>query len=107
MNTVVRLVIAAAVATVGFVAGTWLMRLGEPATRRLGSFLWVLGTGGVALAAGTMVDAIDPVRDAWMGVAIGLPAAAIGIALWRNTDRPLQLLTARWGSASGSAASRR
>ena len=101
MNTAVRLVIAAAVAMVGFVAGTWLMQLGEPATRRLGSFLWVLGTGGVALAAGTTVDAIDPVRDAWMGVAIGLPAAAIGIGLWRDTDRPLQLLTAAVGLGIG------
>ena len=101
MNTAVRLAVAAAVALVGFVAGAWLVRLGEPPTRRLGSFLWVLGTGGVALAAGTTVDAIDPVRDAWMGMALGLPVAALGIGLWHNTDRPLQLLTAAAGLGIG------
>ena len=101
MNTGARLAIATAVACVGFVTGTWLTRIGESATRRLGSFLWVLGSGGVALAAGTTVDAIDPANDAWMGIAIGLPVAAVGLGLWHNTDRALQLLTAAAGLGIG------
>ncbi len=101
MNTAARLAIAGLVAAVGFVAGAWLVRLDDSATRRLGSFLWVLGAGGLALAAGTAVDALDPARDAWMGIAIGLPMAAIGIGLWHNTDRALQLLTAAVGLGIG------
>jgi hypothetical protein len=93
-----RLAIACAIAAVGFVAGRWLIRLGEAGTQRLGGFLWVLAAGGVALASGTIADEVRP-DSPWTAVAIGAPVAAIGAGLWRNRERPLQVLTLAVGLA--------
>jgi hypothetical protein len=92
MPLIVQLAISAAIAGVGFVTGTWLMRIVEAGTARLGGFLWVLGTAGVALASGTIVNEIRP-DSPWMAVGVGVPTALIGAALWRNLERPLQLIT--------------
>lgn len=98
IDLALRLVIAAAIAAVGFLGGRWLVSLDEPGTLRLGGFLWVLGTSGVALAAGTIAYEIEG-DSPWIAVAIGVPVAVIGAALWRNRDRPLQLLTTGAGLA--------
>lgn len=89
-----QLLLAAVIAVVGFVAGSWLVHQAEAGTVRLGCFLWAVGTGGVALAAGAVLNQIDPRDEGWFGVVIGLPVLVLGVALWRNLDRPLQLLTA-------------
>ena len=89
-----HLALAAVMALIGFVAGSWLVHQAEAGTVRLGSFLWAVGTGGVALGAAAVVNQIDPRDEGWFGVVIGLPVLVIGVALWRNLDRPLQLLTA-------------
>lgn len=92
ISLALRLAIAAAIAIVGFAGGRWLMRLDEPSTRRLGGFLWVLGTGGLALAAGTLTNEVR--RDSpWIAVAVGATVALAGGALWRNRERPFQLMT--------------
>ena len=101
IDLALRLAIAAALAAVGFLAGRWLIELGEPGTLRLGGFLWVLGTAGVALATGTLVNDVRP-DSPWVAVAVGLPAAAIGAALWHNRERPLQLLSAAVGLSIAS-----
>ena len=91
-----RLGIAVAVATVGFAAGSWLVHAGEAGTKRLGSLLWVVGTAGVALGVG--VAAHEAGADAGVtACTIGVVVAAIGLGLWRNLDRPLQLLTTAMG----------
>jgi hypothetical protein len=97
LGMVGQLGLAGLVAMVGFAVGTWLVHLAEAGTERLGSFLWVVGTGGVAMAAAVVMNEIDPRREAWFAIVIGLPLVAIGMALWRNLDRPLQLLTASGG----------
>ncbi len=94
-----RLTVAALIAAVGFVAGRWLIGLGEAGTLRLGGFLWVLGTAGVVLASGTLMNEVRP-DSPWMSVAIGAPALVIGASLWRNRDRPFQLVTAAAGLSS-------
>ena len=94
--------VALAIAVVGFTVGAWLVRLGEDGATRLGTFLWVVGTGGVALAVAGVVNEIDPRQGAWFAVAIGVSVLAIGVALWRNLDRPLQLLTSVAGLGIGS-----
>jgi hypothetical protein len=93
-----RLGVAIAVMVVGFAAGTWLVRLAEPATVRLGSFLWAVATGGVAMAAAVVMDEVDPRDEGWIPLAIGLPVLLVGLALWRNRDRPLQLLSVAVGA---------
>lgn len=93
-----HLLLAATIAAIGFVVGSWLVRQAESGTVRLGCFLWVVGTGGVALATGAVVNQIDPADEGWFGVVIGLPILAIGLALWRNLDRPLQLVTSVVGA---------
>lgn len=89
-----RLAVGVAIAVVGFAAGTWLVGLAEDGTRRLGSFLWTIGAGGLALTAGVVADGIGIEDEAWIAVAVGLPVLVVGLALWRNQERPLQLLTA-------------
>jgi hypothetical protein len=46
---------------------------------------------------------VDPTDQAWFSVVIGLTVAVLGAALWRNLDRPLQLLTAVGGSLAAYA----
>lgn len=90
--------VALAIAVVGLVGGSWLVRQGEAGMTRLGTFLWVVGTGGVALAVAGVVNEVDPSNDAWYPTLIGLPVLVIGAGLWRNLDRPLQLVTAALGA---------
>jgi hypothetical protein len=88
-----RLAIALAVAALGFGAGATLARFPERPSRRLASFLWLIGTGGVALAIVALFDVTGFDHGGWNLVVIGLPIAAIGAALWRNRDLPLQFVT--------------
>jgi len=91
--------IGLAVAALGFVAGARLVRLdGAARTRRLASFMWLIGTGGVALATATLADSADFAEPGWNLVIIGLPVLAIGAAMWRNLERPLQVLTTAIGA---------
>jgi hypothetical protein len=98
-----QLILALAIALVGFLAGGRLVALGEPGTQRLGWFLWVIGTGGIGLAAVVVTARIEPTSDAWYAVVVGSTMAALGAGLWRNLDRPLQLLTAAGGSLALAA----
>jgi hypothetical protein len=51
----------------------------------------------VALAAGAAMNRIDPSNGGWYPLVIGLCVLVTSGALWRNLDRPLQLLTAGLG----------
>lgn len=88
-----RLAIAVVTALLGSVGGALLMRVDEPVARRLASFLWVVGVGGVALGIGVTADEFDASPGA-TALIVGASVAVVGAALWRNLDRPLQLLTA-------------
>ncbi len=93
-----QVAIGVAIAALGFIAGTRLIRLGDPGTRRLASFMWLVGTGGVALTTGVVVDNLGFEEPGWNVLLVGLPILAIGVALWRNLDRPLQVLTTGVGA---------
>lgn len=95
-----RFGIAVALSAVGLLTGTWLMRAGEKGTSRLGSFLWFIGTGGIALAVAVGVDDLDIDPTGWNFVVIGGTVVLVGIALWRNRDLPLQLLAVVLGTAA-------
>jgi hypothetical protein len=97
IGVVGQLAIGVAVAVVGFLVGTRAIRFGEAGTERLGWFLWLVGTGGVALAAGAVMNRVDPSDAGWYPLVIGLCVLVTSSALWRNLDRPLQLLTAGLG----------
>jgi hypothetical protein len=98
LSLAVALVIPVSVAIAGFVTGGWLTRIGEAGADRLGSFLQLLGTAGVALASAVLVNELDPADGNWIALAAAVPTMVIGIALWRNLDRPLQFLTGVAGS---------
>ena len=98
LRTAGQMAIGLAVAALGFLAGGRLIRLDDPGTRRLASFMWLIGTGGVALTLGAMVRAAAFEEPGWNLVIIGLPVCALGAALWRNRDRPLQVLTTAVGA---------
>lgn len=91
---IAQLGVALAVMAVGYTSGTWLMRLDEPGTRRLGSFLWAVGTGGVAMAVFPIIKEIRSDDDGVVAVTVGASVLAVSLALWRNRERPLQLITA-------------
>ncbi len=93
-----QLAIGIAIAALGFIAGTRLIHLDDPGTRRLASFMWLIGTGGVALSVGALVDRAAFDEPGWNVLIIGLPVLAIGASLWRNLDRPLQVLTTAVGA---------
>lgn len=92
-----RVGIGVGIALVGFLAGTWMMRIGEAGTTRLGSTLWVLGTAGVAMMVGVIVDEVDSNAEGWFPLLMGIPVLLIGAGLWRNLERPLQFLTSAAG----------
>ncbi len=93
-----QLAIGIAIAALGFIAGTRLIQIDDPGSRRLASFMWLIGTGGVALTTGILVDAAALDEPGWNVLIVGLPVFAIGAALWRNLDRPLQVLTTAVGA---------
>ncbi|MFC2153338.1 DUF2157 domain-containing protein [Actinomycetota bacterium] len=93
----VQLGVGIAVMAVGFVTGTWLARFEEVGMQRLGRFLWAIGTGGVALFAFTVVAQIDPDEEGWIAAGVGVTVFGVSAVLWRNLDRPLQLLTTAIG----------
>ena len=98
LRTTGQIAIGLAIAALGFVAGARLIRLDDAGTRRLASFMWLIGTGGVALTLGAVVDTADFDQPGWNVVVIGAPVWAIGAALWRNLDRPLQVATTAVGA---------
>jgi hypothetical protein len=98
MNLTVRLAIGVVLGALGFAAGARLIRLDDGGTRRLASFMWLIGTGGVALATGVLVDAAAFAEPGWNAMLIGLPVLVIGGALWRNLERPLQVATTAIGA---------
>jgi hypothetical protein len=98
LRTAGQMAIGLAVAALGFLAGGRLIRLDDPGTRRLASFMWLIGTGGVALTLGAVVDAAAFEEPGWNLLIIGLPVCALGAALWRNRERPLQVLTTAVGA---------
>lgn len=92
-----QLAVGFAVMALGFAAGTWLVRVGEPGTLRLGWFLWAVGTGGVAITAFAAGRELWPDDDAMVAIVVGAAVLAVSIGLWRNGDRPLQLLSGAVG----------
>ena len=68
--------IGLAIAALGFVAGARLVHLDDPGTRRLASFMWLIGTGGVALALGASPTPPSSTSRAGTSLIIGLPVAA-------------------------------
>ena len=98
LRTAGQMAIGFAIAALGFVAGARLIRLDDPGTRRLASFMWLIGTGGVALTLGAVLDAAAFEEPGWNLVIIGLPVAALGAALWRNRERPLQVVPTAVGT---------
>lgn len=98
LRTAGQTTIGLTVAALGFVAGARLIRLDDPGTRRLASFMWLIGTGGVALTLRAMVGAANFADPAWYLVIIGVPVCVLGAVLWRNRDRPVQVLTTAVGA---------
>ena len=89
-----RLALAGALVVVGLGIGQWLFRFGEAGTDRVAGFVMTLGVGGVALAAGLIVDEVRPRSGAWIPWWVGSTVLVVSLLLWRNRNRPMQLVTA-------------
>ncbi len=85
-----RLAVALLLVTVGFSAGAWSYRQGEPGTDRLAGFLSTVGLAGVAFAVGLIVERLGEVSDEVIVIVPGLAVMAAGGSVWRNRARPLE-----------------
>lgn len=92
LTVIARLGLAAAIALIGLAAGTWLVSFDEPGTSRLGGFLRVLGTAGTAGFVAISLHELD-VQANIVAVFVGIVVVLLGASLWRNLDRPLQLIS--------------
>lgn len=101
-----RLAVGTAVAALGLVSGVALHRPGDPATERLAGFAWLAGAAGVALTVGVVAVELGSTRPSVTALAIGAVLAPLGLALWRNLERPLQLLTSIAGVVTFLVAAR-
>jgi Predicted membrane protein (DUF2157) len=90
---VARIAVGLVVAVVGFVGGRALHAMHEPGAERLAGFLWLVGAGGVALATGVSVREAGVETPELIAIPTGSMVAFVGAVLWRNRERPLQLLT--------------
>lgn len=98
-----QLLVGVAVAALGLLTGTVVTRVGDAGAHRLGSFLSLCGTGGVAMAAAVAGDAVGD-HDAGVTMLVtGLAVVAVSIPLWRNRDRPLPFLSTLAGVAVTAA----
>ena len=98
IEVVGRLAVGLAVAVLGLVGGAAIMRIDDPGALRLGQFLWLCGTGGVGLFAGVTADAFGRHDANVTTLGAGLAVLGVSVALWRNVDRPLQLMSAIAGA---------
>jgi hypothetical protein len=101
----VRLVIGVVCAALGLTVGTLLGRIDESGARRLRGVSWVIGVGGVALSAGVVAAWVFDATEDATGLVVGIAVLVASTLLWRNLDRPLQLLTALVGLVVAAAAS--
>jgi hypothetical protein len=97
LGTAGHLSIGLVIGVVGLCAGVVVRQIGDVGALRLGSFLWLLGTGGLAIATAAVIDRIGH-HDAGLSLlTVGLAVLLVSVALWRNQDRPLQFLSAMIG----------
>lgn len=99
LPVVVRVVVGVIVAVVGLVGGQTVARLGDAGSLRLAGFLRAVGAAGAAFAVGVVTFEAD-VPDWAAALAIGATLLAVGGPLWRNLDRPLQMLTTMAGGGA-------
>ncbi len=98
-----RVLVGVVVAVLGLSGGQVVARVGDPGSLRLAGFLRAIGAAGAGFAVG--VTTVESGAPDWVtGVAIGLVLLAIGGALWRNLDRPLQMLTTVAGAVTVAVA---
>lgn len=88
-----RILVGMAIAVVGFLGGRALYGMHEPGADRLGGFLWLVGSGGAALTTGVSVHEAGVETPELIAMPIGAAVLLVGAVLWRNRERPLQLLT--------------
>jgi len=96
--------IGVVIAVVGLLAGVVVRQMGDDGALRLGSFLWLFGTGGVAIATATIVERVGHHDRGLSLCVVGFAVLLLSVVLWRNKERPLQFLSAVVGltlAASG------
>ncbi len=98
-----QLGVAAVVAALGLASGAVLGRTADAGARRLGSFLSLCGTAGVAIGAGVVATDLGDHDAGATALGIGLAVLLISLLLWRNRDRLLSFLSSLAGAAAALA----
>lgn len=94
LGTAGHLSIGLAIGVVGLCAGVVIRQIGDDGALRLGSFLWLFGTGGVAIATAAVINHVGHHDGGLSLLTVGLSVFLLSVALWRNQERPLQFLSA-------------
>jgi hypothetical protein len=92
-----RIGVGLLVALIGLLGGRVVMTIDDPGARRLGGFLWLCGTGGLAMATAVSIDRLSGGNGQLNVMSTGLVVLTLSVALWRNLDRPLQFITSVGG----------
>ena len=92
-----RVVFGVVLALVGIVGGFRLVAVDDPAAGRLGRFLWLIGTGGAAMATAVAGDSFSHHRPGVTLLVTGLAMVGVSGPLWANRPRPLQFLATGGG----------
>jgi hypothetical protein len=88
-----HLSVALAVTVAGLAGGFVVAQIGDAGSRRLRSFLQLLGTSGAAAATAIVVGPRAEHHHGLALLCVGAVVLAVSASLWRNRDRSLPFLT--------------
>ncbi|MGB8196272.1 MAG: DUF2157 domain-containing protein [Acidimicrobiales bacterium] len=91
--------VALLISVAGLVSGFVVAQLGDASARRVGSFLRLIGTAGVAMTTAVLVGPATVGRPGLTLLCVGVVVSALSAGLWRNRDRSLQFLSTLFGVA--------
>lgn len=104
MGTAGHVSVGLVIGFVGLLDGVVVRQMGDDGALRLGSFLWLFGTGGVAIATAAIIDRVGHHDRGLSLFVVGFAVLLLSVVLWRNQEQPLQFLSAIVGltlTASG------
>jgi uncharacterized membrane protein len=84
LGTAGHLSVGLVIGVVGLSAGVVVRQVGDDGALRLGNFLWLFGTGGVAIATVAIIDHVGHHDRGLSLLVVGFAVFVLSVVLWRN-----------------------